>query len=277
MHDLPADGLDGLNEILERWTVSTAKVVLDEVERRLRIIEEIRVLTASRETDEVQELQPLFSRGLWIFGPQFEGIEFTSNRGMSTVIREIFGSTERGSRNRPDFVITPNSTVGFYSRPSYDSEFNPKGIETLVIVELKNPGVRVGSAEKEQVWKYISELIEKGQIDDNTTVYGFALGDNIRSADNRERKEGDRIFIRPILYSTFVLQAEKRKLNLRDTVVRAPFMKDFLEQLEGPTPPAEHDLFAGMDEKARPDTGSIAVQLIQSVVQPADAARSYTP
>ncbi len=79
LHGLQSGNIDDLNEILTRWTVSTAKLVLDEVERRLRIIEEVRARTSNHETEEVQDLQPLFARALWIFGPQFESIEFTSN------------------------------------------------------------------------------------------------------------------------------------------------------------------------------------------------------
>jgi hypothetical protein len=249
LHDLPPDDLDKLDDVLDRWTVTTAKEVLDEVEKRLRVIEEIRVRTSDRETDEVQELQPLFARALWIFGPQFEGIEFTSNQGMTTVMRKLYGAAQPGSRNRPDFAMTPDSTIGFYSRPSYDSDFNPSGTETLVIVELKKPGVRIGADEKDQVWKYVSELMDEGFVTDNTTVYGFVLGDSIRSADNRERKEGDRTYIRPMLYSTFITQAHKRMLNLRETVISAPFMQAFLAGLEGQPSPSG-DLLSPLREVA---------------------------
>ena len=122
LHGLQSGNIDDLNEILERWTVSTAKLVLDEVERRLRIIEEVRAQTSDPDADEVQDLQPLFARALWIFGPQFESIEFTSNQGMTAVIKKLYGSDQPGTRNRPDFAITPDSSVGFYSRPAYDTD-----------------------------------------------------------------------------------------------------------------------------------------------------------
>ena len=231
LHALTPDQLDDWDTLLEKWTISTAKVVLDEVEKRLRIIEEIKARSADVATDEVQDLQPLFARALWILGPQFESIEFTSNRGMTTVIKTLFDGAQQGTRNRPDFVITPTSSVGFYSRPSFNSDFNEVGTDTLVIVELKKPGVRIGPAEKDQVWKYVSELMERGYVDENTWVYGFVLGDSIRSADNRERKEGDRTFIRPLLYSAFVGQAEKRMMNLQSKLLDAPFMKAALAEL----------------------------------------------
>ena len=164
LHGLQSGNIDDLNEILERWTVSTAKLVLDEVERRLRIIEEVRAQTSDPDADEVQDLQPLFARALWIFGPQFESIEFTSNQGMTAVIKKLYGSDQPGTRNRPDFAITPDSSVGFYSRPAYDTESNVVGSDMLVIVELKKPGVRIGADEKGQVWKYVTELLDSGHV-----------------------------------------------------------------------------------------------------------------
>ena len=231
LHTLTPDQIDDWNSILERWTVGTAKLVLDEIERRSRIIEEIRAHTANPDTDEVHVLQPLFARALWIFGPQFESIEFTSNRSMATVVKELFKGDQIASRNRPDFVITPDSTVGFYSRPLFNTEFNEVGVESLVIVELKKPGVRIGSEEKGQVWKYITELIEKGYITENTQVFAYVLGDSIRATEARERWEGDRIVIRPLMYSTFIGQAEKRMMNLVQKLLEAPFMKEAALQL----------------------------------------------
>ncbi|MBX9701921.1 MAG: ATP-binding protein [Acetobacteraceae bacterium] len=231
LHALAPDQIDEWNAVMEKWTISTAKVVLDEVERRLRIIEELRVRTTSTDSDEVQDLQPLFKRALWIFGPQFESIEFTSNQGMTSVIKKLYGGEERGSRNRPDFAISPDSTVGFYSRPAFDEEFNEIGTDTLVIVELKKPGVRIGTDEKGQVWKYVTELMDAGHVTDDTRVYGWVLGDSIHKAEARERKEGDRVIIRPLLYSAFIGQAEKRMMNLQNKLLEAPFMKQALAEL----------------------------------------------
>ena len=118
-----------------------AKIALDEIGSRLKLIRELHVKLRDKSADEVQELQPLFERGLWIFGPEFETVEFTSNRGMTEVIRKIFSGSVPGSRQRPDFVVTPDSTVGLYSRPSYDEQHNPKGVDTLVIVEIKRVGL----------------------------------------------------------------------------------------------------------------------------------------
>ncbi len=219
--------IDELNELLAKWTVRTAKYALDEIEGRLRVIEELRAKTSDRNADEVRELQPLFENALWIFGPEFESIEFTSNETMATVIRRYLKGALDGSRNRPDFVMTPDSSLGFYSLPDFDREtHNVTGVRRLVIVELKRPGVTIGSDEKGQVWKYVKELVARGLVTDATTVTGFVLGEQVDPTEVVFSTHGKNVSIRPLLYSSFILQAEKRMFNLRKRLQEAPFLKD---------------------------------------------------
>jgi hypothetical protein len=248
LEGLGPNDIDVLNDILEKWTVRTAKVALDEIEGRLKIIEEIRLATANPEIQEVQELQPLFGNALWIFGPEFESIEFTSNQTMTTVIQRLFGVRRPASRNRPDFVVTPDSTIGLYSIPAFDPEtHNVVGTSRLVIVELKRPGLLLGSEAKQQVWKYAKELIANGLVTAQTHVAGFVLGELIEPAETSVLSEWeDRVRIRPLLYSSFLSQAEKRMFNLRQRLQEAPFLRDkgLVEFITTPAEPfGEPNLF----------------------------------
>jgi hypothetical protein len=241
LHILPPGGLDELHGLLEAWTVKMAKIALDEIGSRLKLIRELHVKLRDETADEVQELQPLFERGLWIFGPEFETIEFTSNRGMTEVIRKIFAGKEAGSRQRPDFVVTPDSTVGLYSRPSYDDQHNPSGVDTLVIVEIKRVGVEVSAEQKGQTWNYVKELREKGQLLIPTKVHCFVLGSRIDPSEIEPDKKGDTVTITPLLYETFIRRAEKRLLNLYDKIKDAPFLAqhginaaDYMQPLHAP-------------------------------------------
>lgn len=217
---------DDLHDILDDWTAGTAKIALDEVATRIKLIRELSQKAQDRTVHEVHGLQPLFARGLWMFGPEFESIEFTSNKTMTTVIADLFGGQTKGSKNRPDFVALPDSTVGFYSRPSFDSRHDEVGTEAVVIVELKRPGIALGEAEKSQVWKYIKELGGKGIIQPTTRVYGFVLGSEIGQGEGAPRQEGDLVAITPILYDTILSRAERRMFNLEDKLGGAPFLTE---------------------------------------------------
>ena len=87
LHDMQPGDLDELNTLLVDWTVRTAKLALDEIAQRLKLIEELDQKLRDETMEEVGDLQPLFDRSLWVFGPEFDSLEFTSNRGMTEVIR----------------------------------------------------------------------------------------------------------------------------------------------------------------------------------------------
>ena len=174
--------LDDLHQILADWTVDMAKEVLDEIQTRLLLLDELKRKVANDKTDEVQELQPLFKRGLWIFGPEFETIEFTSNEGMTTVIQRLFKPDEKvmGSRDRPDFAILPDGTVGFYSYPKYDTVTTGEvGVDRLVIIELKKPGITISTEQMDQCWQRVKELLTKGLLQEYSYVTCYPLGQTV--------------------------------------------------------------------------------------------------
>lgn len=227
LHSMDPGQIDKLHEVLDEWTIDMAKIVLDEIRGRMKLIEELRLKTSSGDTLEVQELQPLFRDGLWIFGPEFETIHFTSNEGMTSVIQMMFGDNEvKGSRNRPDFAILPDSSVGLYSYPEYDDEGGEIGAAKLVVLELKAPDVPIGDTEKGQCWKYVRELLEKGLLSERTRVQGFVLGRRINPVDREERTERNgRVKILPLDFDTVLKRADSRLLNLREKIKTAPFMQ----------------------------------------------------
>jgi len=226
--DLESGQLDDLHQILEDWTLDMAKTVLDEIRTRLELLDELKRKVSDERTDEVQELQPLFKQGLWIFGPEFETIEFTSNEGMTKVINDLFKPTTRvkGSRNRPDFAILPDGTAGLYTHPKYDPETHAEvGVARLVVVELKKPGVTVSTDEKAQCWKYIKELYSRGLLLNDSRVICFALGSKVDplEAEVREEKSGT-VRIQPLDYGTIIERAKSRMHKLYDRVKDAPFL-----------------------------------------------------
>lgn len=233
LHNQDPNDLDALHEVLSQWTIGMAKVVLDEIQGRLKVINELRIKIQVAGIDEVKELQPLFAKGLWMFGDKFESIHFTSNKGMTTVIRELFdGRAEKASLNRPDFVIRGDGSTGFYSLPSYNEDHEEVGVGHLVIVDLKTTKLSLGSKEKEQIWKYVKELKKKGYIQPETRVDGFVLGDQIESGEGGTRTEdNDKVKIQPLLYSIILSRAEQRLLKLYERVREAPFLMEQKEEL----------------------------------------------
>ncbi len=227
LHEMQPGEIDKLHGLLRDWNVQTAKIALDEIQSRLRLISELDAKLRDPKMEEVADLQPLFDRSLWVFGPEYESLEFTSNKGMTTVIQQLFGVDGTGSRLRPDYVILPDGSVGFYARDRYDEHHEVQGIANLVVAEIKRVGVTIGDDQKNQAWKYVSELCDRGHVTEQTMVTCFVLGSMVHPTQASERTEWNgRARIRPMSYETFIKRASARMLGLREKLKDAPFLRE---------------------------------------------------
>jgi len=226
LKEFSSDQLDDFTVLLDEWNLSSAKAVLDEVKSRLTLVEAIRSKVNDKDTLEVQELQPLFKKGLWIFGPEFESIEYSSNEGMTSVIRNLFKLEQTGSRNRPDFVVLKDSTVSLHGCYDYDEEGVEIGLKKVVIVELKKPGVSLGDEEKSQCKKYAKELYARGAVLNSAKIECYLLGETIEEGESGidTTRDGD-VRIIPMVYNTVLKRAESRLLNLHKKIKNAPFLE----------------------------------------------------
>jgi len=244
------EDLDTWNSLMQKWTASNAEIVLTELERRLAVIKDLQRLVRDRNSDEVHDLQPVFERGLWIFGPEYESVEFTSNRGMTQVVQEFFGRKGvKASRKRPDFVALPDSSIGLYSADDF-TEGEVSGVRKVLIVELKRGGFCLTLKELDQARDYALELRATGCAQPNTEITAFVLGASMEHG-LAEMTMGDRTAIKPLLYDILLNRAHARVFNLskriketapppqRDTemadILSQPSMEDTFDQ--APTPP----------------------------------------
>ncbi len=212
---LDPDDLDGLNQILESWTVVEARVVLDLLGSRLKLIKTLEKLVENPSSDELHEIQPLFEQGLWIFGPEYESVEFTSNKSLATVIGKLLGDNESGisrPRRRPDFVVLPDSSIGVYSSDSHDESGEANGIAKVLIIELKKGGFEITKVERRQAEDYASELRKSTKIQESTAIIGFVLGARIAADTKPIEEENTKIY--PTTYHTVLRKAHARTFNL---------------------------------------------------------------
>lgn len=239
------EDLDTWNRLMQRWTASSAEIVLNELDRRLTVINDLQRLVRDRNSDEVHDLQPLFERGLWIFGPEYESVEFTSNRGMTHVVQEFFGKRGvQASRKRPDFVVLPDSSIGLYSADEF-TEGEVSGTRKILIVELKRGGFNLTQSELDQARDYARELRAKGCAQPTTEIEAFVLGASLEQG-LVEMSMGDKTKVRPFLYDVVLNRAHARVFNLvrriqetapalqRDTdiedILSQPSMEDIFDQ-----------------------------------------------
>ena len=241
---LHPDDLDGWNEVMNEWTIEGARKVLGELKWRLDLIEQLEAKVENHDTDELHELQPLFEKGLWIFGPEYESVHFASNRWISSIIQDYFGGgVIDNPRIRPDFVALPDASLGAYACDKHDDQGEVCGYAKVAIVELKRGGFEVTSKEIYQAMNYANEIKRSGKVQEFTSILCYVLGSTLKDDAQLPMIQGQ-ISIVPRPYSVVLRQAHARTYNLLKQIKEMPSVTPIDEELRSVLrTPDQDDLF----------------------------------
>jgi hypothetical protein len=230
------EDIDKWNDIMLQWTALDAELVLSELQKRLALIERLQSLVHSTKTDELHDLQPLFEKGLWIFGPEYEAVDFRSNRGMAHVIRKFLKVEEdvTVSKRRMDFIALPDASIGAYSADAYSGNGEVAGYRKVLILELKKGGFELKQAELDQGRDYAKELRVTGAVQRDTSIVVYVLGASLE-AGLEFGTSGHHTVIEPMTYDVVLSRAHARTFNLqrklRESAATLPLDADVSEIL----------------------------------------------
>ena len=217
------DELDIWTMILKQWTASSAELVLGELERRINLITRMKALVNDPTADELHQLQPLFERGLWIFGTEYESVDFRSNRGLTEIIGtylKVPGAGEvREDYQQPnvrlDFITLPNGdNIRAFSADAYQNG-NVSGIRKVLIVELKKGRFELTQGEVNQAIGYAKEIKRSGRVQPETLIDVVVLGSLMESDLGMMKVQPNKIDVYPMVYDTVLRQAELRTFDLQ--------------------------------------------------------------
>lgn len=218
---LNEEDIAGLNQILDKWTVKDALTVLSEIDRRISIIEAIRKLSNDKTVDELHVLHPLVTESRWLFGPEYDTAEYTSNRQIQTVIKTLFKekinpNVEINYKKRPDVVVlADNTTISATGIEEHSPDSSLVEVNRLLIVELKRGGFQIKRDERDQANAYVEDLFVHLK---NASIVAYVVGDtiatNIQPVSTVGEGNKGRIFV--TTFSQLVDTAEKRMFRLRE-------------------------------------------------------------
>ena len=219
--EVQPDDVDRLYEILRHWSIRDAEIVLQELGRRLNLIEKLQDLV-DEDVDELHIIHPLIEQGLWIFGPEYEGVSYISNKGLRRVFRELLDDDKTfldAPRIRPDIV----SLTDVFSRDSYGEDGEVNGLEKVLILELKRGGSEVKESEMKDLEKYALEIDKSGNLAPTGKIVGYLLGSTLGQYTDYPLTRGrdDRIRIEARTYQTVIRQAHARTFHLQQKIREA--------------------------------------------------------
>ncbi|HFK5554663.1 TPA: ATP-binding protein [Elizabethkingia anophelis] len=220
-----SEDVEGLNKLLDNWTIKDALTVLDEIDKRISVIESIRKLSSDKTVDELHVLHPLIASARWIFGPEFDSPEYSYNNQLHTTVEKVFNKKiDRGIFNnhkkRPDIVVMGNSTFSINCTDDVDTDSGISSIKKILIIELKRGGFKIGKEERNQAVGYVEEFMNCGTIIGSPYINAFVVGESfsekiqpIQTIRNENQVEMGKVQI--CLFSQIVDSSERRLFNLR--------------------------------------------------------------
>lgn len=227
MH-LDEHDIEGLDRLLEQWSVQDALVVLDEIDARLSVVVAIEKLAKDPTTDELHTLHPLIMQARWLFGPEFDSSEYASNSTLRTVAEQVFRSrkadtTFQNPRRRPDLVILPDATISLTGTTTFLGTDHLAGLRDVLLIELKKGHSTIGREEMHQAEGYIEDFMSDGALVSRPFFHAYVVGHEIAPGTTRTkdlRGEGQDIFARvqATTYSQLTDTANRRLLNLKERI-----------------------------------------------------------
>lgn len=221
------EDVEGLNKLLDRWTVRDALAVLDEIDQIITVIEAISKLSKDIKTDELHTLHPLITQARWLFGPEFDTPEYTSNQSLQNAINNIFKSNISkdsflNHRKRPDIIVLKDSTVCAVATDTFDENTGLFPMSFILLIELKRGDSTIGREEMFQAQNYVHDIHTCGLIDGSPFIKCFVVGHKKsgKTAPYVEIKHEQNSpaigTVTSTTYGLLVKSAERRLFRLRD-------------------------------------------------------------
>ena len=216
---LSEEDISGLDRLLGEWTVRDALSVLDELDRRLSIVDAIEKLSGDSKVDELHALHPLVTESRWIFGLEFDTPEFVANVSLTTAMREIFKKRLHGEienpRKRADLIVLGDATVSGVATERVEETGLPT-MSQVLLIELKRGAAEISRENMHQATDYVEDFLRSGLIEGEPHFRVFVVGHKKAGNVEPERNIGSRARVQVGTYGQLVRQAHRRLFRLKD-------------------------------------------------------------
>lgn len=213
--------LDNLSDLLKAWDINDVINVIDEIDRRIVVIEAISRVYDKENTDELHTLHPLVLNSKWLFGAEFDSPMFVSNRTLNTVVKTLFNDGDydlqaiANPRKRPDIVCLNHATMRFICTDKIDNDAGQvMKPDQILIIELKRGGFEIGPEEVSQAENYVRQIKKSSMLHRDSTIHAFVVGATIGDVDTH--KSSDSGIVDIISYGSLVDTARIKLFGLKE-------------------------------------------------------------
>lgn len=216
---------EALDTLLDEWDIHDARVVLEEIDKRLEVLSVINRLCSDPDADEVHKLHPLVTASRWMFGPDCDSPSYTANRSLRKALLEILGERVNTDAlewpsHRPDLLILRDATLSAVAAEEFEDQASSViRLRRIVLVELKRGDSTIGRDAINQATGYVQDILASGLVDGSPFVEAFVLGHRLGKNIQPRQKLGDRqdvAVIEAITYDQLTRTAGARMFRLHE-------------------------------------------------------------
>lgn len=223
---ISCEDVEAVDALLQEWCVSDAMSILSEIDSRIKVIEAIERLSSDHTVDELHTLHPLIEKARWVFGPEFDTPEYSSNKGLIKTMDIVFKQKHKknnfkNSAKRPDIVVGESSSLSALGLEQFEEEI--KKTKKVLLIELKKGGFEIGRDEMTQAKYYVDDIWHAGVGSSRPYIKAYVVGDTIDNftgkfesvGSDKENQYGE---VHALTYSEMVRTAEARLFSLKEKI-----------------------------------------------------------
>lgn len=214
------DDIDKLTVLLNNWDINDILAVIDEIDRRIIVIEAISKLQDDKNVEELSTLHPLVLNARWLFGSEYDSPMFVSNSALTTVFKKLFNASEQDKeylenpRRRPDIVVLNERTMKTVCTDRLDAESGIFKPDQILIIELKRGGFEITDKEFQQASYYTRQIHRSGVLHKKAEIHTFLVGSQIGDVDTYSKTDSG--IIEVVTYGQLIETASQKLFRLRE-------------------------------------------------------------
>lgn len=222
LNKMNTNSLNKLSDILKDWDVEDICLVLDEIDKRIVVIEALERLSNDESTDELNTIHPLILNSRWLFGAEFDSPMFASNRTLSTIVKTLFKEEEydlsqiTNPRKRPDIVCLKKFSFKAVCVDKYDVESKMMKPDQILIIEVKRGGFEITPEEVMQAEQYVRQIKKSVAIHSGASITAYVVGSKLGDVDASKNNDSGRIFA--ITFDQLIETSKGKLFKLKDSL-----------------------------------------------------------
>lgn len=226
LSQLASDDVSGINRLLDNWTVRDALAVLDEIDRRICVVEALAKLIDDPDADELHTIHPLVTQARWLFGPEYESPLYSSNVTIRKAAEKVFKKKIDvkaivNPKKRPDLIFLKDATMSLVATEDDFAESpNVLRLKNLLLIELKKGDATIRRDAMRQAENYVDDLLNCKLLDGPPFIHAFVVGHKVDGNVRRITVGNDPIVgrIEPCSFGQLVRTARTRLFNLQNHI-----------------------------------------------------------